>query len=156
MDRIVGGEQRYRAVQLLFDQGSVFYGTDAPNSPNYICRLDRRSGVVERVQTVEGPVFYGCIAGDCMYFSTVCEPTDIGRNREAGVWQRGLHDSNWVRVLSFQKDIWPMRLCQYGQVVFPAGSMSNALLWLSPMATEHDQNSLAFRFADLRRKSIDC
>ncbi|NWG13113.1 MAG: exo-alpha-sialidase [Acidobacteria bacterium] len=52
------GSQQWRAVDLLFTEDSVYWGTDSPESQNWICRLDRDTLAVERVCKVDGPIYY--------------------------------------------------------------------------------------------------
>ena len=143
LDQVVGGSQRVRVVQPLFTAGAVYFGSDAPAERNGIQRLDRRSGRVEVVHPVDGPVFYGCQAGDWLFFSTVCEPSRVNTDRHAVVW--GSPGGEWwLRVACFAKDWLSARLFQYGQVLFPAGPGGYPWLCLSPLGTEGDQTSLCY------------
>jgi len=143
LDQVVGGSQRVRVVQPLFTAEAVYFGSDAPAERNYLQRLDRRSGRVEPVHPVDGPVFYGCQVGGWLFFATVCEPSRVNTGRDVVLW--GSPDGEcWLRVASFAKDWLSPRLFQYGQVLFPAGPGDYPWLWLSLLGTEGDQTSLCY------------
>jgi hypothetical protein len=141
VDRVFGGNQQSRVVQLLFTEEHVYFGSDAPGEPNYICRYHRAGGDAERLQPVGGPVFYGCRVGNSLFFSTVCEP-GAKVPRTAQLW-RSDDGVSWRVFAEFPKDIWPMKLFQYGQVLLPeyVGNEHHAL-WFTPFATSGDQLSL--------------
>ncbi len=74
---VVGkGSQGWRAVDLIFTEKAVYWGTDSPASQNWICRLDRQTLAVEKVCLVDGPIYYGTL---------LCDGTLIlGRGVEGG------------------------------------------------------------------------
>lgn len=56
---VVGkGSQQWRAVDLIFTQNSIYWGTDSPAYQNWICRLDRQTLAVEKICQVDGPIYY--------------------------------------------------------------------------------------------------
>ena len=135
LHRVVGGSQQLRVVQLLFSKNYIFFGSDAPNEPNHIYRMHRDNFVVERVAAVGGSVFYGCVVGDSLFFSTAVEPSLVNKSRYAEVW-RSDDGENWRKVLEFKKDSLPMKYFQYGQVLFPNGVGDGKNLFCTPFATE--------------------
>ncbi len=140
LERVVGGTQQYRAVQLLFTEKHVYFGSDAPDQINYIYRLERGTGRIEPLVKVGEPVFFGCKVNNSLFFSTAVEPSNLKRSIYAKVW--GSNDGeNWKLIRSFRKDGWPIKYFQYGQVLFPMGPGDNKNLWYTPMATEQDQIS---------------
>ena len=85
--------------------------------------------------------------GQTMLFSTACEPSPVNEQRVVEVWAaRG--GGGWRPLLRLEKDRWPMKLFQYGQVRFPAGKGADGEVWLCPMATNLDQVSV--------RLPLDC
>lgn len=141
LERVIGGSQQYRAVELLFTAQHVYFGSDAPTQQNHLYRMDRYNCRVERLATVGGPVFYGAKVGDALFFSTVVEPGTTSAKHHAEVW--GSPDgAEWRLVHHFRKDRLPMKYFQYGQVKFPAGPGDGKNLWMTPFATEFDQQSL--------------
>lgn len=149
IERIAGGNQQTRAVQLLFTRAHVYFGSDAPHGTNHLYRVRRTDGKVERLQQVEGPVYYGCRAGGVSFFSTACEPPTLRHTRTVAVWSSS-DGVGWRRIAAFSKDRWMARLFQHGHVLFPAGPGAGeaAGVWLTPVAVEGDQRSLEFRLPD--------
>lgn len=143
VERVAGGSQQTRAVQLLFTSTHVYFGSDAPDGVNHIYRLRRADGTIERLQKVEGPVYYGCRTGGRLFFSTACEPPTVRETRDVAVWS-STDGSRWRRLAVFRKDRWPARLFQHGHVLFPAGPDAPDAdgVWMTPVATCGDQRSL--------------
>ncbi|MDX2464215.1 MAG: hypothetical protein QNK31_06865, partial [Porticoccus sp.] len=74
-----------------------------------------------------------------------CEPSKVNKSKNVVVWASNDKGENWKPIISFQKDIWPMKLFQYGQVRFPAGDNLGPYLWLTPQGTNSDQISMRIR-----------
>ena len=141
VERVAGGSQQTRAVQLLFTRAHVYFGSDAPAGVNHIYRLRRADHAIERLQQVEGPVHYGCRAGGRLFFSTACEPPALPRTREVAVWSSA-GGEQWRRVDAFRKNLWPARIFQHGHMLFPAGRSATDDVWLTPVAASGDQRSV--------------
>ncbi len=148
LEKIAGGSQQFRAIQLLFTDKHVYFGSDAPDEKNYIYRMHREGRSVEKLAAVRGSVFHGCKVGSHLFFSTAVEPSRVNTSRYAVVW--GSADGvNWRIVQRFKKDIWPMKYFQYGQVLFPAGPGDGNHLWMTPFATEYDQKTFKIPLSTL-------
>jgi len=148
LDQVVGGTQQLRAIQLLFSDKYVYFGSDTPNEINHIYRLEPLSGHVEPLTAVGGSIFYGCKVDGCFFFSTAVEPSEVNRSRYVEVW--GSADGiTWQIVHNFYKDRWPFKYFQYGQVTFPSGPGDGRNLWCTPMATTNDQKILKVEVASL-------
>lgn len=138
LDLVVGGTQQFRVIQLLFTKQFIYFGSDALIEENYIYRMERKTGKIDALQKVLGTVFCGCKVGDNLFFSTAVEPSTYSKNNYACLW--GSPDGDrWKCITKFYKDIWPMKLFQYGQIIFPAGDNHTGKLWFTPWATEYDQ-----------------
>ncbi len=138
LDKVIGSNQQSRALQLLFTQEHVYFGTDIPFEPNHICRLDKSSGIMEKLIAVKSPIYWGCKVNESLFFSTAVEPSKINNHRYACVWGSPNGD-NWKCVTRFRKDFFSMRYFQYGQIFFPAGINNSDYLWFTPIATQEDQ-----------------
>jgi len=135
LNKVVGGSQQMRAVQLLFTENHVYFGSDTPLEKNHFYRINKKTCRVKRLQEVESSVFWGCKVGNHLFFSTAVEPSKVNKFKGACIW--GSKDGEtWKCVASFHKDIWPMKLFQYGQIFFPGGKNSTDYLWFTPFATE--------------------
>jgi hypothetical protein len=141
LHKVVGGAQQFRAIDLVFTERYVFFGTDSPDDPNYICRINRKDFSLERLKRVGGPVFHGTSVGGFLFFSTAVEPSDVNTDPHAVIWY-SKDGENWRELLRFRKDRWAKKYFQYGQVLFPAGKGDGRHLWITPFATEWDQQVL--------------
>ncbi len=135
---VLRGGQQYRAVTLLFTTDHVYFGTDTPLEQNYICRFNRLTGVVERLVAVQGSVFHGCKVGEVLVFSTAVEPSKVNTASHAYIWA-SRDGVRWTCLKGYRKDCWPLKLFQYGQILFPSGINSTETLWYTPLATVRDQ-----------------
>lgn len=136
LKRVVGGNQQFRAVQLLFTEDYVYFGSDAPNELNHIYRMKKNGSTVEKLASVGGSVFYGFKTSRYLFFSTAVEPSDVNSSRNSQVWFSKT-GGTWKIACSFKKDSLSMKYFQYGQVFFPTlyGNDIEKLL-CSPFATK--------------------
>ncbi len=145
--QVLGGTQDFRIVQPIFTPAAVLFGSDGPDIRNHLFRFDRATGRVQKVQAVEGPVFYGTQSGSRRFLATVVEPSPVNRHRQATLWQSDDDGHSWRCQRAFRKDLLPPRLFQYGQILFPTGEPLRNQLWLTPFATEDDQISHCYEFS---------
>ncbi len=137
LEYVQGGTQTFRAVQLIFTEDHVYFGSDTPLGENHLYRLKRSSNEVETLQQVQGSVFYGCQVGNHLFFSTVVEPSEVNQDPFAYIW--GSRDGiSWEMIKKYQKDWLPKKLFQYGQIHFPRGENRTNTLWWTPFATKMD------------------
>lgn len=138
MEIVSGGNQSARAMQLIFTENFVYFGTDTPFQKNYICRISKKSGNIERLCLVDSSVYWGCKVGESIFFSTAVEPSKIDRERTACVWK--LDDGEkWEKICSLKKDWLPCIYFQPAQIFFPQGKNKTGFLFFTPISTEHDQ-----------------
>lgn len=141
IDRIIGGSQQFRAVQLVFSRDYIYFGSDTAREKNYIYRLRRSDCTVERLQEAGGSVMWGGVVGERICFSTAVEPGPVNKREYADLWLSDETGAKWEIAASFKKDIWPKRFFQYGQIFFPSGrNFLNSILF-TPFATERDMKT---------------
>ena len=141
MQRVLGGSQQFRAVQLVFAPDYIYFGTDTPREQNFIYRFSRDLGEPERLFPVASSVFFGTRVGRRIFFSTVCEPSSVNETRMITLLASDESGSNWQTVTKLQKDRWPMTSFQHGQLFFPQGDSASPYLWYTPFAVNHDQTT---------------
>lgn len=148
LQKVVGGTQQLRAVQLLFSYNYIYFGSDTPDEPNFLYRMDRSGKHIERLQAVNGSVFYGCIVGRSLFFSTAVEPSTVNTSRSAEVWRSddGVH---WFKIFDFKKDSLSMKYFQYGQVLFPNECGQKDILYCSPFATQKHGTTLSIDLSSI-------
>ncbi len=128
------GSQQWRAVTLQFRPEAVYWGSDAGcdagAEPNWICRWDRASCRLERVQEVQGPVHaIAQLADGTLLVSTGVEGGVNEHDDRAHLWasRDGRH---WEELANWQKDIYPFRV-QYGLIHFAHGQETADRLYLN-------------------------
>ena len=126
------GTQIWRAVTLFFTPDHVCWLTDSHLDQNYACRMDRRSGELEKGQRVACSGWYGLTTTDGLYvgFTTVERGPGIQSNLSSIlVSNDGFH---WTEAGSFRKDGWrPMRLFKNGVISCPTGQMFTKDIYIS-------------------------
>lgn len=152
------GSQSYRSC-VLFDSGrKVIYCTDTPMKQNYICFCSKEKDELKIIKKrrIAGPVIYGASDGRNIILSTTVEPNSVydGRMRIRTILETKIGDGiedRYVHVLigneqdgfreiyCSKKDIYPMRLCQFGSVQFPKYSYSKyGIMSMAMEATKED------------------
>lgn len=136
LDKIAGGSQQLRTVQLIFSKDYVYFGSDAPNEINYIYRMNRNGSDIQQLTKVGSSVFYGCKVKNSYFFSTAVEPSSCNKTRYVEIW-RSENGKEWYLYRKIKKDMWSMKYFQYGQIFFPGSYGNNSYLYFSPYATDN-------------------
>jgi hypothetical protein len=141
---VCSGDQMYRAVSLIFTETHVYWGSDSPTRQNYVFRYDRRTGEIDRLAEVNGPVYYSLETSDGIkLLATTNEGKSEGSSAEwdskAHIWasRDGAH---WEDIISWEKDFWPY-LMGYGRIDFAYGDCGN-YVYLTPLALKGIDGSL--------------
>lgn len=133
---IAVGEQKFRAVVGFPYDNGLMYATDAVESENHIYKLaDVNHKCSKEVMSIEGSCIYGVELKNFYIFSTTVEPHE-GRGMK-GFLSNDLGDGikscfatlvavkkttgEAMELLRFKKDLFPMKLFQYGAITFPSG-----------------------------------
>lgn len=143
------GAQKYRAVVGIdFPQGLV-YGTDAVNEQNFLYVYTEDGP--QKIAALNGSCIYGRAWGDGLLLSTTVEPDENIRGIKAlfskklgkGILSNEVHllylDKDFIlhTLNVFKKDIWPMKLMQYGSIQFADGED----FWLYPVAVKENEGA---------------
>lgn len=147
------GKQMYRACQLFPINGKLYYASDSPSEPNYLYEIDGNK--VKRLSMLNGTCIYGVISENEAYLSTTCEPEAIAKNKidywfsnkpGKGVVGRkvcvGRISANGVYqvIQEFEHDGLPLRLFQYGTVIFT--NIVNGKCLCSVFCTKNSDNDI--------------
>ncbi len=152
------GSQDYRTCVLFELKDKVVYCTDTPMKQNYItqCKCYEGELKIEKRLKIPGTVIYGDINEEEIIFSTVVEPNSLfeecGRlkmyfeskigdgikDRNVYIY-KGNFETGFEEIYRIQKDIFPMRLFQFGNAQFTKYAFSKFKL-VSAMfqATKND------------------
>ena len=127
------GSETYRAVMGKVLENGLLWATDSVMHDNYVYYYPF-DGELQKLGALNGSVIYGTEAGGGLVISTTVEPypskksklLSILDNRKAPGVKSGDVDVLFIdkdlqihKLAHYKKDIWPMRLCQYGYVSFP-------------------------------------
>lgn len=147
---IVIGQQQYRAVVGFPHDDGLIYATDSVADANNIYLL--QGSEVKTLCSFPGSCIYGTETKSHYVFASTVEPPE-GRGffnmftykLGKGIKDRYSHfitvrksDLKAEEVLKLKKDIWPMKLFQYGSLMFPKGHKESEDLWYYVMACEGD------------------
>ena len=140
------GKQQYRAVIGFDTPNGLLYATDAVNEKNYIYLITDKTTKI--VCEINGSCIYGIEFNGSYYFSTTVEPDEnltgifswVSRKRGAGILSDYAtlvkidESMESEEIKRYKKDIWPMKLMQYGTIQFPHGESDQ--LWMYPVAVK--------------------
>ena len=169
---VSAGSQQYRAVQACLLGHNLCYATDAVMEANHIFCIKDMSyvGRAEAIADICGPCIYGACLADGYIFASCVESDEsvtgtlkklFTRKLGKGVKDRFarlyfLSDNKKMQELAkLEKDIWPIKLFQYGTVLFPYVVTSVGKLYCLPIGVkkndlelsviEEDNNGYVFR-----------
>jgi hypothetical protein len=135
---VLQGNQQARAVAAIATEDGLYFSSDTPLETNHIYRLER-NGVLTELAEVNSSSIYGCRVNDKMFFSTMIEPSKVNHDRSVRLYAADVHNSQkWDPVLSWEKDLWPMGLFQYGNAFLPDGNNKTQYLAVTTIAVESE------------------
>lgn len=142
------GKQRYRAVVGFPLRGGLLYATDSVETENHLWYIES-DGTEHELTTINGSCIYGSETKDYFLFSTTVESHEGGgvlrllsNELGGGIKSKDVHiiavnknDLSVRIVKKYRKDIWPMKLFQYGRAQFAGGQAeSTDGVWCYPIA----------------------
>jgi hypothetical protein len=134
VDVVRSGSQQTRSAALIPTCDAVYFSSDTPMETNHVYRLDRR-GNLAKVAELNSSSIYGCSVGKAVFFSTMVEPSAVNYDRNVCLY--GSSDGiEWQRFWQQKKDLWPLRLFQYGNAFLPDGKNTTRLLAVTTIAVE--------------------
>lgn len=156
------GKQQYRAVVGFDTAQGLLYATDAVNEKNYIYLIKKDE--IIKICELNGSCIYGIEYNGSYYFATTVEPDEnnqgiiswLSRKRGAGILSDEVTlvkvgaNMKTTIVAKYKKDLWPMKLLQYGSIQFPNGK--NSELWIYPVAVK-GVDGRAIRVHEIKKDS---
>ena len=147
VEPIKTGRQQYRAVIGFDTPRGLLYATDAVNERNYVYLLDK-ANELQKICELNGSCIYGTEFQGKYYFSTTVEPDEnncgvtswISTKRGKGILSDDVQviridiDMKSEIIMRLKKDVYPMKLLQYGAVQFNHGDGER--LWCYPVAVK--------------------
>lgn len=142
---IVGeGDETWRAVSVLFNEDSLFYGTDAEFQSNRIYKVDRQTFTREILGEVNGTVFYSKTLGSDLFFTTTAENAPSQIENVAALWHV---DSTGIcqTIAKFEKDRWHKTLFMFGTIHFPTTNKLTDELYFHLVGVIEDNETFRIR-----------
>lgn len=112
------GSQQYRVCVPLFTKYEIIFATDSQYEQNYIRTIDRKTGVVRNLQTIQGSGIYAAQNWKLMMVSTTVEPSAVNKDQSSHLWY-SWDGHKWKELISFEKDCLPKTYFQFGSIRFP-------------------------------------
>ena len=120
----------------------LYFSTDTPLETNYIYLLDRK-GELSQLASINSSSIYGCRVGTNLFFSTMVEPSAVNKDRSVHLYGADIaSQKSWQSLLTWQKDVWPMRFFQYGNAFLPDGDNTTSCLALTTAAVASDDAAM--------------
>lgn len=113
------GSEKWRTIGLQFSTSSIYFGTDAQFTPNFLYRYDRATGELATLAEVNGPVFYSAAVPDGWLFATTAELCPSQTSPEAILYHIDASSETVCIVARFEKDCLSTRYFQFGILNLP-------------------------------------
>ncbi|HYM78415.1 MAG TPA: hypothetical protein VE377_20745 [Candidatus Dormibacteraeota bacterium] len=140
---VLQGQQQARAVAAIPTEHAIYFSSDTPLEKNYVYRLDRE-GNLRQLAPLSSSSIYGCRVGSHLFFSTMVEPSEVNRDRAVRIYGADVSkDDCWSPLLSWEKDLLPMELFQYGNAFLPDGNNTTPYLAVTTVAVRSDDMTLS-------------
>lgn len=155
VEKVVGGDQKWRGCVVFVLPEGLLYATDTPFSKNHIY-LFKEDGFVEIVGDISGSCIYGCQWKDKYVFSSTVEADGrdeslmkllFSKKRGSGIeddyvrMYMGDFESGFKEIYQEKKD-WLPFLFQFGVFKFPTGVNKTDTLYFQPVATRENDLGL--------------
>jgi hypothetical protein len=139
VETVMSGNQQARAVAALPAAEGMYFASDTPFEKNHVYRLDRQ-GHLAQLSEINSSVLSGCQVGNFLFFATMVEPSAVNLDRRVCLYGSA-NGNTWSHLVTWDKDIWPMRFFQYGNAFFPSGDAPSNLLAVTTVAVKRDDNA---------------
>ncbi len=167
------GSQKWRAVSFIFHSDAIYWGTDNPLGTNQIWRYNRKSGNIDNIGTVQGPIYYsksaqssntltqhtqGNNSQEFVVFGTAVEFGDgqqdqYGRLYAALAIEQGRPLStssiSLKEVYRQSKDRWHKRYFGYSVFELNAGDVGSNRFWATHKGFQGGLRSILFEVCSL-------
>lgn len=144
IEKVGAGDETWRAVSVLFDDKSFYYGMDAEHRTNHIFKVNRATLERKSLGEVNGTVFHSIKMGADLFFTTTAENAPSQTENVAAVWHIDA-DDNLQNLVSFKKDRWHPTLFMFGKIHFPFVNRLENELYLQVVGVEEDNQTFRIR-----------
>lgn len=105
LEKIVGGDQRTRAVSVIPVEDGLIVPTDSPRIRNCIQLLDLGRIQFESLSPLPGSAFHAVRSGDLYLVSTAGEPSALNDSFRATMWA-SMDGCRWHCICEYPADWW--------------------------------------------------
>jgi hypothetical protein len=138
------GDETWRAVSILFDENSFFYGMDAEFRANHIYKVDRQSLERKSLGEVNGTVFYSKQLNGNLLFTTTAENAPSQTENVAALWMVD-QNKKLQKLISFGKDWWHATLFQFGTIHFPYQNLLENEIYFHLVGVKEDNQTFRIK-----------
>jgi hypothetical protein len=144
LETVGEGDETWRAVSLLFDENSFFYGMDAEYRTNHIYKVRRDDLERKSLGEVSGTVFYSKSIGAELFFTTTAENAPSQTENVAAIWHVDAQDT-LRNLVSFKKDRWHPSLFMFGTIHFPYQNRLETELYFQLVGVREDNQTFRLK-----------
>lgn len=151
VELFLGGLQKFRACVAFIEGKYLYYATDTPLEKNHIFKVNLESAEVEELCDLPGSCIYGTMLQGKKFFATTVEPDSslpvwryrITRKLGKGISNRYSYlfylneEDNPIEVLKLKKDMLPMWLFQFGNIMFPYNETNKLYITTQAVRPKH-------------------
>ena len=144
LDKVAGGDQRTRAVEVTPIEKGLIVPMDSPLEQNYINLFIPETRTFHQLASIPGSAFHSTFINGVYLVSTVTEPSDVNDVDYASVYA-SLDGLNWKELFRFKKDWFPVKyqfLTRYSEVVFCSGENSSDSIVAYGRALKYGSNAM--------------
>ena len=134
VDWLGDGSQAWRTCHLLFTAETVYWGMDSPLETSCICRLDRKTGRMDKIHPLPGPVWYSKALADGWFLMATSVEKGLGVKDNHAHILASADGETWLEVHRVSKDRWRMPLFKNGVITFADGEQTSDRFYLSAEA----------------------
>ena len=131
------GSQIWRSCSLIYDENNIYWLMDSPNQTSFFIKMDRNTGSIEKLQELDGPVWYTKELLNGYFLAGVSvEPGNAVKTNSAQLlYTNDL--KKWHLIKSFDKDKLSMKFFKFGVISFSDGLQNIEDFYISCEALRH-------------------
>lgn len=125
------GTQTWRSCSLIFRENNIYWLMDSPNETSFFIEMNRKTGVIKKLQQLDGPVWYTKELSEGSILAGVSvEPGNAVKTSSAQLlYTNDL--KKWHCLKSFAKDSLTMKFFKFGVISFSDGRQSMRDFYIS-------------------------
>lgn len=110
--KIIGGSQKYRAVEIIPENNTLIIATDTPLEKNSINTIKLHDLTFSKTHDIQGSAFHAKKISDYYFVTTVTEPSSINNVNSAALYC-SFDGEEWKKLFEIDKDIFPVGYQKY-------------------------------------------